>query len=125
VIVGSDPKRLSVSPYENSLSACSGLTTELRLQIRPDESSTRHDGLVNPTWKNRSNGVDTDLVQKGNARKEPVKGNYFSCPARGWQRTLSPPPRYYEIFLAFPQAEIHDRSQTYRYTLLGNSGSKF
>ncbi len=88
VIVWSDPKRLSVSPYEDFLSTCSGLTTKLGCKfVRPQvRLILLHDGLVNPTWKNRSNGVDTvlaELFQEGNSRKEPVKGHYKTLICQG------------------------------------------
>jgi hypothetical protein len=53
VVVGSEPKRLSVSPDEDTLSACSGLTTELgyKFVLLKVRLVLRHDELVNPTWE--------------------------------------------------------------------------
>jgi hypothetical protein len=118
VIVGSDPKRLSVSPYEDSLSACSGLTTELGCKFvrRQFRLILRHDGLVDSSWKNRSNGVDTvlaELVQEGNARKEPVKGHYETLICQGQRSTtILSTASLLLFFLAFLQSELLDRSQT-------------
>ena len=69
VVVGSEPKRLSVSPDEETLSACPGFTNELgyKFFLLKVRLVLRHDGLLNPTWKNRSNGIDPvpiELVQK-------------------------------------------------------------
>jgi len=78
VVVGREPKRLSVSPDENTLLAFSGLTTELgyKFVLLKVRLIPRHDGLVKPTWNNRSNNIDPvpiELVQKVNARKEAIK----------------------------------------------------
>ena len=52
MVVGSELKRLSVSPDEDTLSACSGFTTELgyKFVLLKVRLVLRHDGLVNPTW---------------------------------------------------------------------------
>ncbi len=88
VMLVSDSKRISVSPYEDSLSVCSGLTTELGYKfVRPQvQLILRIDGLVNPTWKNCSNGVDTvcaELIQEGKTRKKTVKGHYETLICQG------------------------------------------
>jgi hypothetical protein len=68
-VLGSEPKRLSVSPDEDTFLACSRLTTELdyKFVLLKVRLVTRHGGRVKPTF---IDPVPIELAQKANARKE-------------------------------------------------------